>query len=404
MTESASKQRIRQREPLKAPFPYFGGKRAVASLAWSRLGPVRNYVEPFCGSAAMLLARPDRPQIETINDADCYVANFWRATQYAPEAVVDACDWPVNEADLHARHRYLVLSDDAAAFRERMKTDPTYFDARIAGWWAWGACCWIGGGWCRPTDVNSQRPDVGDGALRGVHRKMPEIAQRMVGRGVHSGKLKQCMPDTSAASLGKGVHKQAQSVGMHAKRPQLQQGGTGRGVHTGRPQLADQYSRGRGVHGNDHASACDQRRDWLLNWFGQLRDRLRSVRVCCGDWSRVCGSRSVTTRIGLTGVFLDPPYSKESGRDMELYATESADVAHDVRAWCLEHGDNPQMRIALCGLAGEHDELEAQGWDMVVWKAHGGYGNRNSANTNKHRERIWFSPHCLGYERQDVLF
>jgi site-specific DNA-adenine methylase len=31
---------------------------------------VRNYIEPFCGSAAMLLARPHPGQVETINDAD----------------------------------------------------------------------------------------------------------------------------------------------------------------------------------------------------------------------------------------------------------------------------------------------------------------------------------------------
>ena len=43
---------------LVAPFPYFGGKRKVAPAVWSRFGEVRNYVEPFCGSAAMLLGAP----------------------------------------------------------------------------------------------------------------------------------------------------------------------------------------------------------------------------------------------------------------------------------------------------------------------------------------------------------
>jgi site-specific DNA-adenine methylase len=36
--------------------------------------------------------------------------------------------------------------------------------------------------------------------------------------------------------------------------------------------------------------------------------RLRRVRVCCGDWTRVLG-RSATECIGVTGVFLDPPYA-----------------------------------------------------------------------------------------------
>lgn len=34
---------------LKAPFPYFGGKRRVAELVWSRLGDPINYIEPFAG-------------------------------------------------------------------------------------------------------------------------------------------------------------------------------------------------------------------------------------------------------------------------------------------------------------------------------------------------------------------
>ena len=69
---------------LKAPFPYFGGKSRVANLVWETLGDCDNFIEPFCGSAAVLLGRPHSPRIETVNDADCYVANFWRATSQAP--------------------------------------------------------------------------------------------------------------------------------------------------------------------------------------------------------------------------------------------------------------------------------------------------------------------------------
>lgn len=43
---------------LRAPFPYFGGKMRVASVVWDRFGDVPNYVEPFFGSGAILLARP----------------------------------------------------------------------------------------------------------------------------------------------------------------------------------------------------------------------------------------------------------------------------------------------------------------------------------------------------------
>jgi DNA adenine methylase len=126
---------------IKAPFPYFGGKSRAAHFVWERFGEVKNYVEPFFGSGAVLLSRPDEPHTETVNDLDCMLANFWRALQHDPEAVALAADWPVNEADMQARHLWLTQQEE---FRERMKADPDYFDAKIAGWWVWGISAWIG--------------------------------------------------------------------------------------------------------------------------------------------------------------------------------------------------------------------------------------------------------------------
>ena len=64
-------------QPLQAPFPYFGGKRKAAETVWPAFGHVDNYVEPFAGSAAMLLAAPpDAARIETINDFDGFMTNF----------------------------------------------------------------------------------------------------------------------------------------------------------------------------------------------------------------------------------------------------------------------------------------------------------------------------------------
>jgi hypothetical protein len=119
--------------------------------------------------------------------------------------------------------------------------------------------------------------------------------------------------------------------------------------------------------------------------------------VCCGDWSRVCSSESVTTRLGTTGVFLDPPYGAKAKRTKKLYSTDSLTVADDVRRWCLERGPDPMMRISLAGYAGEgHEELEQHGWDVFAWKAAGGYGNRTEeGKANSAKERLWFSPHCL---------
>ena len=134
-----------QIDPLKAPFPWFGGKSRVSAEVWNRFGNVRNYVEPFAGSLAVLLGRPHEPGTETVNDLDCYLANFWRAVKADPIATEEWADSPVNEADLLARHRWL---HGQRGFRDRMRLDPEFYDAKIAGWWAWGICSWIGSGWC----------------------------------------------------------------------------------------------------------------------------------------------------------------------------------------------------------------------------------------------------------------
>lgn len=71
-------------ETLRAPFPYFGGKSQVAAKVWGALGDCAHYIEPFCGSCAVLLARPKwDPQrhTETVNDADGAIANVWRSVQ-----------------------------------------------------------------------------------------------------------------------------------------------------------------------------------------------------------------------------------------------------------------------------------------------------------------------------------
>ena len=74
---------------LAAPFPYFGGKRRAAPIIWRALGDPGGYVEPFAGSAAVLLARPPFKgrRVETLNDADGWLVNCWRAIQHDPTTV-----------------------------------------------------------------------------------------------------------------------------------------------------------------------------------------------------------------------------------------------------------------------------------------------------------------------------
>lgn len=128
-----------------------------------------------------------------------------------------------------------------------------------------------------------------------------------------------------------------------------------------------------------------------------LADRLRRVRVCCGDFERILGP-AVTTCIGLTGVFLDPPY--DNGDRAICYSHDGVEEESGVSVWwraykwALANGEDPLLRIALCGY--EHPEaVFPEGWTEIAWKASGGYGRSERGKANARRERIWFSPGCL---------
>lgn len=352
---------------LKAPFPWFGGKSRAAPLIWERLGNVPNYVEPFAGSLAVLLGRLSRPGIETINDKDGFVANVWRAIAADPEGTVTWADWPSNECDLHARHLWLRAKKEALT--ARLMADPLYYDVQIAGWWLWGIAHWIGGGWCGPH---------GNGPWEiGVDAEGVSIlTKNATGKGVKRNLL-------HLGNAGQGV-----------TRKRLHLMNAGRGVKRVLPYLGGE----RGV------ARTTQREDAIFAWFAALQERLRYVRVCCGDWDRVMGP-AVTYSHGLTGVVLDPPYSAEENRDMNIYAEDSHDVAHAARDWCLANGNNPLLRIVLCGYGDVHDALLAQGWSKITWSTQGGMANlgNGQGRLNKHRERLWCSPACLD-ARQGTLF
>lgn len=307
-------------------------------MTWRRFGDVPNLVVPFAGSLGFFLGRPaDHVHTkETVNDLDGFISNFWRALAADPEAVAKWADFPIMENDLHARHYWLV--QQAGDLTARLEGDPDYYDVKIAGWWVWGMCIWIGGNFCG-----------GNGPWHSVDGKLVKAGR---------GGINRVLPHLGDA--GRGINR---------TRPHLGSGGTGQGIH---------------AHGVD-----------LYDYFRILRDRLRRVRVASGDWSRVCGP-SVTYKHGMTAVFLDPIYAKEAQR-ANVYRMESETVAHDVRRWAIENGHNPLMRIALCGYEREHGKLMPDDWEMVAWKTAGGYAGqrKNGVNDNGAQERIWFSPHCL---------
>ena len=176
---------------LRAPFPYFGGKRRAAAMIWDALGDPGGYIEPFAGSAAVLLLRPPfrGRRVETINDADGWLVNTWRAIQLSPDDVARHAFGPVSEIDYHARLAWLQQrrTPDLVAWLEG---NPEAHDAKAAGWWLYVMAAGIGdpfgpGPWIVVDDrlVDSRElphlGDAGQGALVVYMRRLAHRLQRV---------------------------------------------------------------------------------------------------------------------------------------------------------------------------------------------------------------------------------
>ena len=256
---------------MNSPFPYFGGKRTVAAAVWARLGSPVQYIEPFCGSAAVLLAAPRPAALEVVCDGSGFIANFWRAVKHQPAAVAEWADYPVSHIDLGARHGWLMAQRDRIGAEMQ---DPDWpGDAKVAGWWLWGQCCWIGSGWC---DWFGQIPHASDAGM-GV---------QAIGKIPHAG------------NAGMGV----QAIG---KIPHA--GNAGRGA--------------------DALLTSCGRTAWA--WLHRIADRLERVRVTHGDWSRCLNNHFGGDD---AAVFLDPPY-----RSYEALYGKAGAVADAVEAWAREN-------------------------------------------------------------------
>lgn len=160
---------------MKAPFPYFGGKSVVADVIWPRFGTPKQYIEPFFGSGAVLLAAPKPAILEVVNDLNGFLANFWRAVKHQPVAVAEWADYPVSHIDLGARHVWMMAQRDRLGAELQ---DPNWpGDAQVAGWWLWGQCCWIGSGWC---DWFGQVPHASNAGMGQFLTSSGDVAFRLL--------------------------------------------------------------------------------------------------------------------------------------------------------------------------------------------------------------------------------
>lgn len=111
----------------------------MAHTIWERFGTVRNLVEPFAGSLAVLLARAEPIEgVETIGDLDGHIVNVWRSLKHGPRQVAFHLMDPPNSIDMAARRAALQLD-----LSQNLHSDPEWCHPTMAGYWIYCQSCFM---------------------------------------------------------------------------------------------------------------------------------------------------------------------------------------------------------------------------------------------------------------------
>ena len=110
----------------------------------------------------------------------------------------------------------------------------------------------------------------------------------------------------------------------------------------------------------------------LAQWFDELADRLRRVRVCCGDWSRVL-TRTPTTYIGVTGVLLDQELrfitARTAGTAVTIQQEDnvavSAGITADTGPTAVTEGTGARALVRRF-FAGSEEQALAVAWNLTA--------------------------------------
>lgn len=103
---------------MRPPFPYYGGKQRIASKIVERLPAHGHYVEPFFGGGSVLLAK-EPSRLETINDVDGRIVNFWQQLRDAPDELARLLHLTPHsreELEMAFEHSQLPLEDARRVF------------------------------------------------------------------------------------------------------------------------------------------------------------------------------------------------------------------------------------------------------------------------------------------------
>lgn len=96
---------------MKAPFPYYGGKTRIAADIAALMPEHTHYVEPFAGALSVLFAKP-KSLVETVNDINGDIVNFFRVLRDRPTELERACVLTPHSRQEHADARDLEVEDE----------------------------------------------------------------------------------------------------------------------------------------------------------------------------------------------------------------------------------------------------------------------------------------------------
>ena len=394
--------------PLTAAFPYPGGKRGAAAKVWERFGVVENYIEPFAGSLAVLLANPNgAAQREIVGDLDGMVTNAWRAIRHAPEETAWWACYPSSHLDLIARKAWLLK--ELPQLVESLVGDPFYYDSQLAGWWLWCVSNSIDlkigeGDESAIPFVGAQQAGKGVSAQRNMDTSIPHVKDSG-GQGVQAQRKDTATsrPHVEYGASGQGVQMQRK---VDKRIPHLERDGSGVGVQIQRRDMGRQYPN---TPNTTVAPEIEQIRlpneQAVKVWLQRLSERLARVYLLCNSWEGTISKHMVKCRNakGVTGIFLDPPYNTQ-GRQDGIYSFDSLSVADDVfkKAMAIseDYGDN--VRIAFCGYINDYPDMPSE-WERVIWRTAQSRGGKVD-KAHDRTECIWFSPSCQSPASQSALF
>lgn len=131
---------------MRTPLTYYGGKQRLAAEIVSFMPRHYSYLEPFCGGAAVLFAKP-KAERETLNDSDRTIVRFWRALRDQPDelaAAVAATPYGRSEwndcrdldadSDIEAARRLLVNVDQSFSRSRESWSPPSMLRDRRGRW------------------------------------------------------------------------------------------------------------------------------------------------------------------------------------------------------------------------------------------------------------------------------